>query len=318
MDIRYETPKKITYTELMDMIGDLDTTDAQIRPYLREKVEDTTAFDPQVEIDWSLVIDDRPMEQIEEEGAIAVPFLNSLSRGRRRRLYERKIRGGWNGIKIVSEGDSWFQYPWLLDDVIDHLMKQPDMAVRSLGAAGDLLRDMISVDEYTRFIRDESPAVFLISGGGNDLVHDNHLAQMLQPFLAGRDPAAYPNEKFDEFEQEVTGLYSSLFARLGQEFPNLKILCHGYDYAIPNHGNWLGRPMESIGIVDRDLQRRIIRVVMDRFNNALVDAVNQSTNATHIDARSLVTNWHDELHPQSEDYALVAAKFANVIRTLVA
>ena len=108
---------------------------------------------------------------------------NRLARARQQLQYRLKVNHPlFRGQKIVSEGDSWFQFPVLLEDVTDQLFKPfavDGYAVFSLGAAGDLLENIINEDEITQAIEAEKPEVFLISGGGNDLVADGKLANFL-------------------------------------------------------------------------------------------------------------------------------------------
>ena len=35
------------------------------------------------------------------------------------------------------------------------------------------------------------------------------------------------------------------------------MICHGYDYTVPNDGKWLGKPMASLGIINKVLQKAI-------------------------------------------------------------
>lgn len=303
--------EKIEYAEFEKMLENLDVSDEEIASYLVVNDELSDAFDPVVEIDWSKV--ERPPETA-LEGAVAVAMLNSMSRSRRRRKYLRKIKGGFDGIKIVSEGDSWFQYPFLLKDVIDHLSNAPDVAIRSLGAAGDLLVDMLASGEFTDVIEAESPDLFLISGGGNDLVGDKRLAKMVHEFDDGLPADQYPNQSFTDFEDEITDMYSRLFSSIAEKFPNLRVLCHGYDYAIPDNGKWLGKPLKQRNINDKGLQTDIVHVIMDRFNARLSQVVAGFPNVQYVDCRNAVKNWHDELHPENADYGLVAARFAAAIR----
>jgi hypothetical protein len=69
----------------------------------------------------------------------AMTFANSISRMRRRLRFEGMLANGYSGPILVSEGDSWFQYPIRLDDTIDHLYSR-GLAVRSLDAAGDTFK----------------------------------------------------------------------------------------------------------------------------------------------------------------------------------
>jgi len=69
---------------------------------------------------------------------------------------------------VVSKGDSWFQYPFLLKDVIDQLFD--DYAIYSLGGAGVLVSEMLDQDEIGDAIDRENPDLLFLSGRGNDLL----------------------------------------------------------------------------------------------------------------------------------------------------
>ena len=89
-----------------------------------------------------------------------------------------KIVNWNNGPILVSEGDSWFQHP-IENDIIDTLAWfTHGYKIRSLGAAGDRLSEMVQHLEFPQAIRDENPEAFLFSGGGNDFV-DEGLAKSL-------------------------------------------------------------------------------------------------------------------------------------------
>jgi subtilisin family serine protease/lysophospholipase L1-like esterase len=296
-------PDKIRISELRRMLGDPEVPEGRLRPYAKLDPDQSGPFAPVLVPDPETVEDEGP------EAAGILASLNAASRIRRQHRYRRKLKG-WDGLRIVSEGDSWFQYPLLLDDVIDHLFDR--YAIYSLGAAGDRLAEMLERDEITRAIERETPHLLFLSGGGNDLVHDGHLARILR---SGDDPErapeAYLAPAFETFTDQIASSYSELFERMASRFPWLKILVHGYDYAVPAGGKWLGQPMESIGIRDRDLQRSIVRVLIDRLNEKLAELANKFPNAFHVDCRGAVPSncWHDELHPDDAGYAAVARRF---------
>ena len=85
-----------------------------------------------------------------KRGAGAIALANSLARAKRNIRYRWRIRTGYKGPRIVSEGDSWFQYPILLDDVIDNLIDDHEYAVLSFGGAGHLIEKMQKEDELHR------------------------------------------------------------------------------------------------------------------------------------------------------------------------
>ncbi|OED50538.1 hypothetical protein AB838_01875 [Rhodobacteraceae bacterium (ex Bugula neritina AB1)] len=299
---------KITLSNLRQMVMDETVSDEEIAKYLKEEMDAPPAFSPKVSINPDLV-DDQGLE-----ADVAMAWFNAWAKRRRQRKYRRKIEGGWNGLKVVSEGDSWFQYPFLIKDTIDHLFD--DYAIYSLGAAGDLVSAMLAQDEIHDAIRAENPHVFLLSGGGNDLLGDGRLATALHPFDPARQPEDYPNQNFADRLNEVIGIMRQIFASLTAEFPALKILCHGYDYAIPDRGKWLGRPMADLGIDDTDLQAAIVRVMIDRFNAGLVGLANEFPGKVHrVNCINAVggDKWYDELHPDRDGFGNVANRYRDLI-----
>lgn len=301
----------ITLDEFFAMVDNDQTTEAQLRPYLQLDITRSNAFAPAFKLNDALITDAYALE-----GDMVLDWVNDWARRERRRAYQRKVDSGFPLIKIVAEGDSWFQFPILLDDVIDHLMKRKDLAVYCVSAAGDLLSNMIAKGEYLAALEQEKPEFFLISGGGNDLVAGERLATVLHPYRRGRAPTDYLNPAFQTFEDQMRRDYRRLFRQLTQRFPNLKILCHGYDYPIPNGGQWLGKPMEKIGINDRTLQRQILRVIMDRMNSVIADIAAEYANVRYLDVRNTVSSngWFDELHPLNDKFGLVANNFVTAIR----
>ncbi|MFV0361437.1 trypsin-like peptidase domain-containing protein [Tropicimonas sp.] len=309
-----ETPDKITLSKLNEMLRDPEKySDEEIAVYLREPdpKQGSSNFAPALEVNTDLV-DDGGLE-----ADVAIAFLNRADRARRHRRYRSKIAGGYQGIRIVSEGDSWFQYPFILKDTIDWLMEA--YAVYSLGAAGDLVADMVLQDEMRDAIRQHRPDVFLISGGGNDLLGDGRLKLAVKTYRAGRPASEYPNANFDASIRDVIADYRRIFRDLTQEFPDLRIICHGYDYALPDNGRWLGKPLAAKGITDRMLQAGIIAEMIDRFNQALADLAQEFPGRVfRVNCRGAVgkNDWHDELHPDKKGYAAVANRFHALIESV--
>ncbi|MGC1428092.1 MAG: trypsin-like peptidase domain-containing protein [Albidovulum sp.] len=303
--------QKITLSDLRTMMMDDDIPDEDIAAYLSEDTDLPAAFAPQIRINEDYV------DAGGLEADVAMVAFNNWDKRRRQRRYRKKIDKGWQGLRIVSEGDSWFQYPFLLKDTIDHLFDE--YAIYSLGAAGDLVSSMLAQDEIMGAIRAERPHVLLLSGGGNDLLGDGRLATALHPFAAGRPAADYPNAQFAARLGEVLGIFRKIFTGITAEFPTLKILCHGYDYALPAKGRWLGKPMEKLGIKDTALQAAIVQVMIDRFNAGLVAlAAEFPGQVFRVNCCGAVPaeEWRDELHPNRPGFARVAAKFRGLIDNL--
>ena len=311
---------KISPRQLRRMLVDPRADDSELIQLLQWEEGSLNSFEPIIRANPEAV--DTTM--MANNGLLGL--VNRLARERRYLQYRLKVNNPFfTGQKIVSEGDSWFQFPFILADVIDQLFKPFDdldsYAVYSLGAAGDLLENIINTDEITQAIETENPEVFLISGGGNDLVADGNLATLLHPFENDRQAADYPNEAFEQFLQDIIQLYRGLFLRLLSRFSNLKIICHGYDYPIPNNGVSLGIPMANINITDKELQKDILKVIMDRFNDAqinLIQNVEFGGRVFHVDCRGVVgdDNWADELHPNNTGFKAVGKLFDRKIQDI--
>lgn len=247
-----------------------------------------------------------------------IELANAIERENRLQDYRRRLDSGYSGPIIVDEGDSWFQYPFLLTETIDQVMlKYP---VYSLSGAGHLLTDMRAQDEYTEVIRCERADFFLLSGGGNDLLENGRLAEFLHVYRKGMSAGDVINQaKLKAFLDGIAAIHDQMFANLTREFPALKILCHGYDYALPRKGSpWLGQPL-ALRRVPSSLWRDVVRKIIDAFNTSLKSMErNYRGHVYHVDCRKVVggaNNWYDELHPTSGAFARIAEQFLARMRS---
>lgn len=257
-----------------------------------------------------------------EEGDIALGIFNSWSRTRRKVRFRRKKRSqNKSSPIIVSEGDSWFQYPVKLKDIIDVLSK--DYAILSLGAAGDHIFDMVLQNEYTEAIREEGANYFLISGGGNDLLGSGNLWNYLRNYqdeMTEVEDMVNRNE-YDQFLARIEGSYTRLISDLIGEFPDLKIIGHGYDRPLPREdGPWIGPAMVSREI-PKEYWNDLIGLIIDNFNEMQSRLQARFPQKFYyIDCRgqvgSQVSSWHDEIHPKNQGYQRCAELFKSLISKL--
>lgn len=312
----FTTPPVISIDEFNRLVDDPNTTEAELAQYVVLDPTASGAFDPVFRLNRGRVVDPVGLESNR-----ALNWANDWCRGRRQLAYRQRLAAGGRTIKILSEGDSWFQYPFILDDVIDVLMLEPDFAVCSLDAGGDLISNMIASREYLVFLRQEQPDVFLFSGGGNDMLGDGRLANFLHPFAVGRPVHEYPNDAFVEFLQGMGDSYRRVFAGAQAEVPGVLVFCHSYDYAIPQNDQWLGQPMRNaLRITDRGVQAAIVRHLIDRVTETMQTVAAEFSHVTHIDLRNRVggrDEWYDELHPRDAGFRRVAEQFIRAIRTAV-
>ena len=245
---------------------------------------------------------------------------NFIARLRREARYQQIVASGqYRGPLIAAEGDSWFQYPFRLKDVIDWGFETYAIYCRS--EAGDTLENMVRRAEYLDALERTGGRVLLLSGGGNDLVAGGNLAQHLRPFdpqpAAGAVPARAPSAASSTAPSPAS---RRSCAPSGRAFPSCRVICHGYDYTIPNDGNWLGKPMATRGIADRGLQKAIAHEMVDRLNTRLINLANQTPRIAFVDVRGTVGDgrWFDELHPTNEGYGLVTKKIVARVAELTA
>ncbi|SMX44412.1 caspase family protein [Actibacterium lipolyticum] len=306
--------QKITLEELSDKIADPDTTGEDLAPYFRVDPDSSEAFAPVVEINPDTVMIPDTSDAA-TRSALLLNGANWLERmNRQSRFHKLLSKGDYTGPVIVEEGDSWFQFPVLLKDTIDYLMDE--YAVFSLSAGGDTLDNMAQKAEYRRALKDTGATVLLLSGGGNDLVAGGNLASHLRTFDPALSAADYLLPSFDQLISQAMMYYDRIFADVTTRFPKVDILCHGYDYAIPTDGKWLGKPMAKRKIKDAGLQRAISTIMVDRLNTELSRLVARYPRAHYLDMRNKVgeNRWHDELHPKNPGYRDVANIFSTKIK----
>lgn len=185
---------------------------------------------------------------------------NRRSNRRREKIFRKRIKRGLRlhqpNTLILAEGDSWFQFPVFITDVIDWLIKRKDYAIVSLAEAGDWLTNMIYDGKYVEQLSLLRPDIFLISGGGNDMVGSYRLASMVSKDLGvGQDGGQrkilndrYPNhlhlrtggkylrKEFYAFILILKAQYWLLFRsiRSSTKFDKMRIITQGYANAIPS------------------------------------------------------------------------------------
>jgi len=306
---------RITVEELQKRIVKGSITEAELSEFFVLDRSVSGPFDPKFKLNTRTV----KVPGGSESDTRSAQLLNSanwISRVNRKYRYYEKIRNNYEGPKIVSEGDSWFQYPLLLKDTIDQISDR--YAVYSLGAAGDLLERMADRQEYLRAIEETGATILLFSGGGNDLVANGALATHLESYHKDLEPADYLLPSFDALLESAFGHYERILRQVHGAFPQVHVLCHGYDYCIPDNGRWLGKPMQQRGIRSKELQTVIARVMIDRFNRGLRRLCQSMPKVLYIDCRGTVKDdrWFDELHPKSDAYSDVASLFIREIRRI--
>jgi hypothetical protein len=238
-------------------------------------------------------------------------------------------------------GDSWFQFPFLIEDVVDNLEK--DFLIWSLDAAGDTADNMVNrKPEYKEGLdaqKTNHVVGFLFSAAGNDVIGEDLLGNpvlstLIKPFKSGKDTARHIDN--GELAAVLTRLetdYRKVFSTIRDDwdFKKLPIFIHGYEYAIPGgypgdkrhpvyakQDEWLGGPLVEKGIKDLKLQRQIIHLLIDSLYDMLdrVAGKSSTTNIHVVNVRETLNegDWADEIHGTSDGFAKVAERFRKVIK----
>lgn len=120
--------------------------------------------------------------------------LNKSSNKKRIRQFNKKTAHDFNDKNlypnhkiVLVEGDSWFEYPLFLKDITDNLIQENNLAVYSIASGGDWAANMISSGEYRSEYLDLKPDVFIISGGGNDLLEEKRIKKHISDQAIPKD-----------------------------------------------------------------------------------------------------------------------------------
>jgi hypothetical protein len=192
---------------------------------------------------------------------------NRRSTSKRKKRFNNKIKRLKEGDKykiIYAEGDSWFQFPFFVRDIIDWLSRNKQYLIYSDAYGGDWITNIIYESQYVPALSVLRPRYFLISGGGNDLVGNSRLAIMVrkdynQPkypdpsFIHDPSLNQYHKEMIMKAQNHITKeFYAFLWAIKAQYLlffrgfyspestqKDIITISQGYDYAIPGERfNW--------------------------------------------------------------------------------
>lgn len=252
-------------------------------------------------------------------------IVNKAARAVRDEQFKWAKRLDWNnGPIVVSEGDSWFQHP-IENDIIDTLSWfSCGYKIRSLGAAGDQLSEMVQHLEFPEAIREENPEAFLFSGGGNDFV-DQGLAKSLHDstnITAARE--CFDEGPFNAELDKLAALYRLVYRKAQDAKAGIPMFVHGYAHPRPGERyfgvfEWgLAKTLEAKN-VRKSLWNRVAALGIDGFNRMLERLEEELPNFHHVDLRPVVgrRDFIDELHLKSSAAAKAAEEFDERIQEVI-
>ncbi len=327
----------IEYRELLRRLADPDVPKEDLLPYLETRFHEHAHERRPIRVGLAPALFPNELVTYEEPESVnarargnwVLGTLNSAYRQRRLTTFNRRVAARDPRPIIMAEGDSWFQYPLVLDDTIDHL--SDSYTIFCMSGAGDELRGMAGAMEFVdlwknlRNIRKLKVRALLLSAGGNDIV-GAQFAGILRPFAKGQsardslDAAAW-KRKLEELRDGYRRVLKA-FRTLDASVP---ILFHAYDYAnpLPAQGpgwprdGWLGAPMRGRGYADGPLQAEIVKELLEDVNIAFKQLADEEPGVHFVDNRTVVKGrWFDELHPTDDGFRDVAANFRKSLHEL--
>ncbi len=338
-------PEKISYSRYLEMLRDTSVDEAVIAEYSIVAKGDG-GFDLRIRPNPDLV--NMTDAEVEAESGMAIG--NGLARWRRKQDFHARRRAGERLPILVSEGDSWFQFPVFIREVIDNL--ENDYLIWSVGAAGDTAQNMVLNDigrgktEYMQALgrfRGEVQG-FLFSAAGNDVIGEDPetgkpvLQDLLVDFQAGiTEPAQLINQPaVDQTLNRLIAAYERVVTtiRADADFVQLPIFIHAYDYVFPHpwgandqrnpqwaaKNEWLGQPLDARRIFEPQLRRGVIKVLLDQLYGRFETLAAANSGVHLVDCRNAmpdVTDWADEIHGTSAGFAKVAERFRRVIKAVL-
>lgn len=228
---------------------------------------------------------------------------------------------------VVSEGDSWFDYPQYRN-IIDLIDDQKRFALKRLEFSGDTVANMAGVGgansgvrALETVIRAERPRFLLFSGGGNDIVGDE-ITEGVRLYDATQSAEWHLDTPIWRglIDGVETG-YVTLIETIG---PLVPVFAHGYDYIVPSDspvkydgfsvaGPWVW-PELARKQIPNAMMVAIGAVMIETFNEILVNLESAYADRgyfAHLDLRGTLRkkDWENEIHPTEEGFAAITTKF---------
>ena len=244
--------------------------------------------------------------------------------------------GALRPLNLFADGDSWFDYPLPIlapNDTITSIGKHgtPRPLILNLAHYGDEARDKLGVHQRLRIqqnLTDPDNGTFdaiLFSGGGNDTV-GNQFCLWIQDYVAGMAPSQGINAtRLGSVLGVVRSAYEDLIAIRDKFALQCPVFIHAYDFAIPNNvgvcdntiGPWLKPSLDYRGWTDTPLATQVVKEFLLQFLNMLTQVAKLHKNVIIVPTQGTLqpNEWANELHPSSEGFDKIGAKFIAALRT---
>lgn len=256
-------------------------------------------------------------ERLATGGATSAAIAVELLQRCRRIHFDDAVATVEPSLRVLAVGDSWVQFPFVVDDMATWLARKEDIAVQSYGAldarAARLNGDTALADLIVRL----APDVVLVSLGGNDLLAPSTV-QTLLTTIDDASPAEDTAMR-DKAARLATGPAADL-RKLVEWIAVLSsdsaIIAHGYDYPFAKRNGTLIGMFDRHGVEPRR-GRQLVHALFDAFNDLLADIAAQVPPLSYVDLRAVsrgdstrdhANQWFDGFHPTSTGFGRLAER----------
>jgi hypothetical protein len=231
-------------------------------------------------------------------------------------------------IAVLALGDSWFHYPFnnLITPLYNALEQPTVYVIGESGARADELCTGSWLANFRKMLV-AYPQIRLVclSAGGNDFAGVGDLDdKILLPDCSAKASVldCYRPLQPQAVFAAVAQAYHTILVTVAAVRPDLPVLVHNYDYAIPDGRtlaglkSWLKLPMDNDrvptpGAPLAGLRREIVSDLIDRFTLAL-DALTSGAAPQNVElvwsAGTLsASDWANELHPKPRGFEKLVA-----------
>ena len=210
-------------------------------------------------------------------------------------------------IRVLMEGDSWFNYP-MKQDVTDHLSKY--FNVYSLAESGDEIRGILRDGNFKKVVELENPQIVLFNAGGNELC-EIYFHKIIKSKYDGDN---FFTPYFLKVLDDLMHYYEEAIEELVNE--SINIIINGYDYVIHKQGP-MYKLLKKRGFPNPDAVKMKL---IDEYNLRLADLAAKYKNVYYLDLRNTVIHkdeWFDELHPNENGFLRVSRKYTSKINEII-